>query len=89
MLEPVEAEGGAVLFVQLTCERTELLRRVEQDSRRRLDKLVDRVRMTELLERFHLFSPVSFGRQFSLDITHLPPSDAAATIVQHYGIGDE
>lgn len=27
MLEPVEAEGGAVLFVQLSCDREELLRR--------------------------------------------------------------
>jgi len=86
MLEPVEAEGAAVLFVQLTCERTELFRRVEQDSRRALGKLVDSVRMTELLERFDMLSPAPFGRHFCLDITHVAPSDAATAIIQHYGI---
>src|SRR5262249_33224375 len=86
MLEPVEAEGGVVLFVQLTCERTELLRRVEQDSRRALDKLVASVRLTELLERFDMLSPAPFGRHLRLDITRLAPAEAATAIIEHYGI---
>jgi shikimate kinase len=87
ILEPVEAEGGSVLFVQLTCEREELFRRVEQESRRALDKLVDVVRLSELLARFDMFSPAPFGRHLCLDVTHLAPSDAATAIIQHYGIG--
>ena len=86
MLEPVEAEGGAVLFVQLTCERAELLRRVQQDGRRSLDKLVDGNRLTILLERFDMLSPAPFGRHLSLDVTHTVPCDAAAAIMRHYGI---
>ena len=86
MLEPFEAEGGSVLFVQLTCEREELFRRVGQEDRRTLDKLVDRGRMSELLERFDMFSPAPFGRHLSLDITHVAPADAATAIIQHYGI---
>lgn len=66
MLEPVEAHGGLVLFVQLTCERQELLRRVQQEDRRALDKLVDTVRMSELLERFDLFSPAPFGPHYAI-----------------------
>lgn len=87
MLEPVEAQGGSVLFVQLTCERDELFRRVEQESRRTLDKLVDPVRLSELLERFDMFSALPFGKHLCLDITHVVPSDAATAIIQHYGIG--
>jgi len=86
MVEPVEAEGGSVLFVQLTCERDELFRRVEQERRRALDKLVDAVRLSELLDRFDMFSPAPFGRQFCLDVTRLPPPDSAMAIIQHYGI---
>jgi shikimate kinase len=86
MLEPVTAEGGAVLFVQLTCERDELLRRVEQESRRALHKLVDKERLIELLDRFDLFAAAPFGAHLSLDVTHLAPSDAAAAIIQHYGL---
>ena len=87
MLEPVGTEGGSVMFVQLTCARDELLRRVEQESRRTLDKLVNSARMVELLERFDMFSPVPFGKHLCLDITHVVPSDAATAIIQHYGIG--
>jgi adenylate kinase family enzyme len=88
MLEPVEAEGGAVLFVQLTCERDELFRRVEQESRRALDKLVSRVGLMELLDRGDMFSPGPFGPHLRLDVTRIAPSDAATAIIQHYGIGE-
>jgi hypothetical protein len=86
MLEPVEAHGGSVRFVQLTCEREELFRRVRQEDRRTLDKLVDAARRSALLERFDMFSPGPFGRRLCLDITHVAPSDAATAIIQHYGI---
>lgn len=86
MLEPVEAQGGSVLFVQLTCERAELFRRVAQENRRALDKLVDPARLSESLERFDMFSAAPFGRHLCLDITHVAPSDAATAIIQHYGI---
>ena len=49
MLEPVEEHGGSVLFVLLTCECEELFRRVRQEDRRTLDKLVDAARMSALL----------------------------------------
>lgn len=86
MLEPVEAHGGSVLFVQLTCDRDELFRRVEQESRRALDKLVDKKRLGELLDRFDMFSPAPFGRHLCLDVTHLAPPESAAAIIHHYGL---
>jgi hypothetical protein len=86
MLEPVEAQGGAALFVQLICEREELLRHVQQEQRRALDKLVDTARMTELLARFDMFSAAPFERHSCLDVTHVAPSDSATAIIQHYGI---
>lgn len=86
MLEPVEAQDGSVLFVQLTCEREELFRRVAQENRRALDKLVDTVRLSELLERFDMFSPAPFGPHLKLDSTHMTASEAATAIIQHYGI---
>jgi hypothetical protein len=86
MLEPVEAEGGSVRFVQLTCERDELFRRVEQESRRAIDKLVDAVRLSELLDRFDMLSPAPFGQHLCLDVTRRAPPDSAMAIVQHYRI---
>jgi shikimate kinase len=86
MLEPVRAEGGMVHFVQLTCKRDELFRRITCDSRRTLDKLIDPGRLADLLDRFDMFSPAPFGEHLRLDVTHVTPSESATKIIQHYGI---
>jgi shikimate kinase len=86
MLEPVRAEGASVHFVQLTCERDELFRRITGDSRRTLDKLIDPGRLADLLDRFDMFSPAPVGEHLRLDVTHVAPSKSATRIIQHYGI---
>jgi hypothetical protein len=86
MLEPVHTGGGRIAFVQLVCDRNELFRRATNDSRRALDKLVDPVRLAELLERFDMYSPAPVGEHLRLDVTHLTPCESAARIMQHHGI---
>jgi hypothetical protein len=86
MLEPVHAEGGRVHFVQLTCDRDELSRRVKNDTRRALDKLVDPVRLADLLDRFDMLSTAPFGEHLRLDVTCAAPSESVARIMQYYGI---
>jgi hypothetical protein len=89
MLEPVHAAGGSVHFVQLTCQRHELLRRIELDSRQAMDKLVDPVRLADLLARFDMFSGSHLprvGQHLCLDVTHAAPSESARRIIQHYAI---
>jgi hypothetical protein len=89
MLEPVHAEGGRVHFVQLTCARDELFRRLTRDSRRTLDKLVDPARLTDLLDRFDMFSAAPIGEHLRLDVTHVAPPESATRIIQHYGINHQ
>jgi shikimate kinase len=86
MLAPVEAEGGKVLFVQLTCEREELFRRIDSERRRTLDKLTDPRRLADLLDRCDMFSPAPFGQHLCFDVTDVAPSESATRIIQHYGI---
>jgi hypothetical protein len=50
MIEPVCAAGGTVLFVQLACDREELLVRVQTDARRAHDKLIDPEVLVELFD---------------------------------------
>jgi hypothetical protein len=83
MLEPVRASGGSVAFVQLECEREELVRRVQQESRRRHEKLTDpRV----LVESYDLTVTLPFTPHLRVDTTRLPPAQAAAHIATHYGL---
>jgi hypothetical protein len=83
MLEPVRDGGGTVAFVQLFCERDELVTRIQNESRRRHEKLTD---PTVLLARYDLDVAVPFTPHLRLDITHLPPADAARTITTHFGL---
>jgi shikimate kinase len=83
MLEPVRAGGGTVVFAQLQCDRDDLVRRVQNESRRRSEKLTDpRV----LLERYDLTTTLPFTPHLRLDTTHLSPADAAAQIAGHYAL---
>lgn len=86
MLAPVYAASGQVLFVQLSCERDEHFRRLNSESRRALDKLLDPVRLTQLLDGFDMLSAAPFGEHLHLDVTHLSPSESASSIIQYYGI---
>ena len=86
LISPVKACGGAVLFVQLRCNRDELLARVQRDSRREHGKLTDPTRLAELLDRYELDRPVPFGDSMCLDTRHLTAVEAAARIVAHYGL---
>jgi shikimate kinase len=86
MLEPVRAEGGSIVFVQLTCARDELLQRVCSDSRRSLHKLVDPVRFAELMERFDLFAAAPVEPNLCLDTTLTAPEETAGRIIHQYGL---
>jgi len=86
VLEPIRARGGSVLYVQLTCDRDELLRRVQNDDRRALDKLVDAVRLSQLMERWDYFAALPVGPHLHIDVTQLSPTDAASRIIEHYGL---
>ncbi len=86
MLEPVRAEGGSLMFVQLNCARHELLRRVQNGSRRALDKLVDPDQLTALMERFDLCATAPVESHLCLDVTHLSRAETANTIIEHYAL---
>jgi hypothetical protein len=85
ILEPVRAGGGAVAFVQLVCDRDELVRRVQLESRRRQDKLTE---PEVLLARYTLTPPPTLpvGPHLRLDTTRTPPAQTAARIAAHYGL---
>lgn len=85
-LEPVQAAGGRVCFVQLTCTRDVLLARVADASRRAHGKIIDSSLLTELLGRYDLFSAVASGDNLRIDTTQVSAADAAAQIIAHYAL---
>jgi hypothetical protein len=81
--EPVWSADGQVLFVQLACDRGELLGRVQSESRRALDKLTDPQR---LMAEFDLDVTLPFEPHLRIDSTHLAPAEVARQIVSHFAL---
>ena len=81
MIAPIRAAGGAVFFVQLHCDREELLRRVQRDTRLAQQKLTDPL---VLVEMYDLAATLPFEPQLWLDVTTTPSEEAARQIVEYF-----
>jgi predicted kinase len=86
MIEPVLAAGGQVCFAQLACDSDVLLARVAAESRRAFRKLTDPEKVRSLLQEHDLLTPMPFAESLRLNVTDLPPAEAAARIAAHYGL---
>jgi hypothetical protein len=83
MLEPVFDGGASVLFVQLTCARDEHFARVQDPSRRELDKLVDPARLEVLMQHSDMRAEVPFEPRMRIDTSHLSAEATAALIARN------
>lgn len=88
MLEPIPEDGGTVVWVKLTCELTELLRRVQSESRRAHEKLIDPQVLLDRSKNEDLFPSVPFQPHLDIDTTNISPEQVAAHIVAHFDLRD-
>ena len=82
----VEAHGGRVCPVLLTCAEDELLRRAGQESRARHGKLHDPAQVRALLSRYRLTTPIPQRESLIIDTTDHAPTESALVIVRHFGL---
>ncbi|MBI4426685.1 MAG: AAA family ATPase [Candidatus Kerfeldbacteria bacterium] len=73
-----------IAWVQLSCEQTELERRVRLETRRRYEKVKSVRKLRQLQRRYNLAAPVPFKPNLVLDITTLKPTVAAQRIVKRF-----
>ncbi len=83
MIAPILAARGEVVFVQLACDREELLGRVRRDDRRAHGKLTD---PDVLVGMYDLGATLPFAPHLHLDVTRLRPAEAAARIADHFAL---
>ena len=79
----MESHGGRAVFVRLTAPQTALEERLANESRRALDKLVDVVRLREMLAELDP-SPLH-PDDLTIDTGRLSPEDSALTIMAALG----
>jgi hypothetical protein len=81
--ETVRAEGGEVVFVELTCSEEEIEARIENESRAKFGKLRSLSRYRELRDAGAFSYPALPEAALVLDTGSLAPRDAAERIADH------
>jgi broad-specificity NMP kinase len=80
----VEENGGEIHFVLLRADRSELDKRVVEESRQKMGK----AKTVEMMDFFHetydLVSPVPFRESLIIDNTNLSPEQVARQIIEHF-----
>ena len=85
MLKAVEAGGGRVQLVHLTCTPDTLRQRVAETSRGAFTKIRKVETLDELMTTYDLFTAYPDRPSLQLDTTDTPPSETAAVIAAHLG----
>jgi predicted kinase len=82
----VEDNGGRVCLVRLFCDPSLLEQRIASPSRRVIAKMTDVEQLRREMKERDYFSPIPERFSLTLDTTELSPQDAAARIIEHYGL---
>jgi shikimate kinase len=85
--QAVTSHGGEVKFIQIYCDKDELLRRVNTEHRKDMQKLADAEELRELLEnKGDFLSPLESVPSVRIDNTHLSVEEALAQVLSAAGI---
>jgi len=84
--ETVEENGGEISFVLLVCEKSEIEKRVTDDSRKKYGKANNLTILHDVWGKYDLFSPVPERESLIIDNTYLSPEATARKIIGHYKI---
>lgn len=83
--EKIESNGGQVLFVELMADASDLIDRVDDDSRKRFKKLLDKKIMTKLTENMAIFT-IPYVKSLKINTSNTNPVQSADTIARKLGL---
>lgn len=82
IIHTVAQNGGEILFIQIYCEKEELLKRVEEESRKQFQKVKTKEALVQMLNSGDLCSAISFVKSNRVDTTNLSIEEAAQQIIE-------
>lgn len=89
VIQQIEKDKGEICFVQIHAEKEKLLERVDNDSRVKLKKLIDKDILEKQLDKRDQYAKIPFVETFSVDTTNLSPNEAAKKIIEHFKLDSE
>jgi broad-specificity NMP kinase len=82
----MDTNSGNMHFVQLSCEMTELEKRLGEPSRKQHGKLNDTAMFRDFISKNQVFHSIDFVSSLKIDNTDLTPEETAKKIAEHYGL---
>lgn len=76
--------GGEICLVQLTADRDEILRRVENESRNNTHKIKKSDELLDFFSKHELFRSMKNRLSLTIDNTNLSPSQVVKQIIDHF-----
>jgi len=82
LLERVVKNNGEVQFIQLYCDKNELLKRVTEESRKMFQKVKSEEGLIKTLEAGDQISAISFVKSTKIDNTHLSVEETLQKVLE-------
>jgi len=82
IIKTVSSTGGEVVFIQIYCEKEELLQRVMQESRKQFHKVKTKEGLLKSLSGGDQMHSVDFVESTRIDSTHLTIDETVAKVMQ-------
>jgi len=86
IVQAVEENGGEICFVLLTADKSELEKRVLDESRRKYGKAKTVEMMRYFFDTYDLFSPVPERESLCIDNTSISAEAVAEQIIEYFGL---
>lgn len=81
LIETVTSNGGEVKFIQIYCQKEELLKRVTEESRKQFHKMKSPETLSQALSEKDWVSSIDFVESAKIDNTHLTVDETVAKLL--------
>lgn len=81
LLDTVTSNGGEVVFIQIYCEKEELLKRVKEESRKQFHKVKSEEGLLKILADGDQVSLIDFVESTKIDNTHLTAEETISRVL--------
>ncbi len=82
LLDGVTSNGGQVVFIQIYCEKEELLKRVTEESRKQFQKVKSEEGLLKTLAEGDQMSSIDFVESHKIDSTHLTAEQTISKVLE-------
>ena len=86
LISVIKSHKGNILFVRLYADKSELEKRIVEESRAKFNKPRSLEILNSMMGKYNVFAEIPYRNSFFVDNTNLLPEEVADRIVNHFGL---